>query len=201
MKLFTVLFGMLIGIIFVHADEFPSENMKTNSLYMFSTSGDFVGQGRIYVYKGENEERFSINQRRDGIAVHVSNSDDHWSLEFASRKNQILQPGVYKNAVRSCSRNEGQPGLDIAGCGRGCNELNGFFEVLEIKYTPNGDIESFAANFVQRCGEQKKNPLIGSIRYNSAIPPSAHICPGFQRLVNYILYFNENSQSVEQEAS
>lgn len=58
--------------------------------------------------------------------------------------------------------NENMPGLSISGYGRGCNTLIEEFEILEIKRLESGEIESFAANFIQRC-EKEMPPLYGNI--------------------------------------
>jgi hypothetical protein len=56
--------------------------------------------------------------------------------------------------------------MDISGDGRGCNEDNGSFTVLEASYGPDGTVNSFDATFVQHC-EGETPALRGEIRYNA----------------------------------
>ncbi len=67
------------------------------------------------------------------------------------------------------------------------NEIIGEFEILEIQYKENEEIDSFAANFVQKCG-RSSNPVFGSIRYNSSIPIEASFTEIFEEKTVPILF-------------
>jgi hypothetical protein len=73
---------------------------------------------------------------------------------------------TYENAARYPFQSPTQPGLEVSGDGRGCNELTGRFDILEISYTSQGEIDRFSADFEQHC-EGADSALFGSIRYNA----------------------------------
>ena len=52
------------------------------------------------------------------------------------------------------------------------------FEILEISYDVTGNIQAFAANFIQKC-ETTLPPLFGSIRYRSSVPIEARFAEVF----------------------
>ena len=102
-------------------------------------------------------------------------SDIYFTLDFASKSETPLQPGLYTNATRFPFNVAGLPqadwtnGLDIDGEGRGDNELTGEFIVLQAVYS-SGTLISFAADFIQNDENNASNQDYGSIRYNSSIP-------------------------------
>jgi len=110
----------------------------------------------------------SVNK---GIEI-IYDGHGYWTLDFAAPNNAPLAVGVYENATRWPFQSSVLPGLDISGDGRGCNELSGNFEVLEVEYSQdNQSLVRFAANFTQHC-ENSPAPLEGSIYYNSTISPT-----------------------------
>ncbi len=169
----------------------PMENreapQKITALYMVSLPMDYIGGGEVKSYYQDINANFSIRNNRKAQIVRSKNSceeieiqlfgtnpnlygrSDWWSITFRSEEGAILTPGVYTGAEGAHFAPGNCPGLDMSGCGRGCSRLSGEFEVLEILYNEKGKIESFAANFVQRCDSQRP-PLFGSIRINSSVP-------------------------------
>ncbi len=144
-------------------------NQKITALYVVGLPGTYV-VGNTVAYKEGVDGHFQVrNGYQGGISIDfkghakdLRNSGDDWRLEFHAN-NQKLQKGIYKNAERAAFSDK-NPGLDLSGCGRGYNTLEGEFEVLEIKYNENNKVDVFAANF------KIKNSIFGSIRYNSTIP-------------------------------
>jgi hypothetical protein len=132
------------------------------------------------------------------MSVGEKNSWKHWDLAFTSPQHQVLQPGVYKMAARY-PFNDKMPGLSISGHGRGCNTLIGEFEILEVKRHENGEIESFAANFIQRC-EKSMPPLFGSIRYNSTIPVEARFSEYFAKTADFTVYLTKYNPITEEKS-
>lgn len=93
-----------------------------------------------------------------------------WLVHFAAPSGQPLAPGVYENATRWPFQAPGVSGMDISGDGRGCNMLNGRFEVLEAVFGPAGYVERFHATFEQHC-EGAEPALRGEIQIVNPPPP------------------------------
>ena len=77
--------------------------------------------------------------------------------------------GVYENAARFPFQDPSQPGLSVSGDGRGCNTLTGRFEVNQVVYGANNEIDAFWATFEQHC-EGAAPALRGEIRFNADVP-------------------------------
>jgi len=91
-----------------------------------------------------------------------------WSLAFAPYPGNRLEPGVYSNASRFPFQFQ-QPGLNVQGDGRGCNQLSGSIVVLHSAYAGDGTLTSFHATFDQYC-ENGPLALTGEISYEAAQP-------------------------------
>lgn len=146
-------------------------NQNNTALYMLSSEGESIGQGKNHAYLQDEHGHFFINRLNNGILVRFRScfikngkSSIDWNLEFTAPKREKLSKGRYLNAQRSTLRKEGHPGLDVFGCGKNSCALTGEFEILELTYSENGEIYAFAANFVQN------DHLIGNVRYNSTVP-------------------------------
>jgi hypothetical protein len=136
-------------------------------LYFNSQSGDYIGQGVERTWTPEDGV-FTVSANASRNVVSVSfDGDDWWYLDFAAPSGSILNAGAYENATRYPFQLPTLPGLDVSGDGRGCNELTGRFDVLEISYDAQGQIDSFSADFEQHC-EGDSAALFGSIRYNAS---------------------------------
>jgi len=168
MKLMTIIAGLLIAFGQLGADE----GSPITALCFVSTPGDYIGQGKQHTYIQGRDGNFTINEQyRNSINIrfvgkYFLHPHTEWTLNFAPIEGGIIEPGIYVKAQRFPFQQKGHPGLDFSGCGRGSNTLKGEFEILEIEYDDLGEIEVFAANFIQNFD----HPLFGSIRYNSTIP-------------------------------
>ena len=70
--------------------------------------------------------------------------------EFAAPPGQDLAVGTYQNA-RRYPFNDGAPGFNHSGNGRGCNTLTATFTIHELVYDPDGTLRTFRADFEQHC--------------------------------------------------
>lgn len=144
-------------------------------LYFNSEQGDYIGQGQERTYHSGD---FTINAYRNyynGVGFSISGTSwrDYWNLNFSAIGRVELEAGLYDNATRfPFSDYYGAHGLSLTGSGRGCNQLTGSYEVLEVEYGTSNTINKFAADFIQYC-DGNPAALRGSIRYNSEIPISA----------------------------
>jgi hypothetical protein len=111
----------------------------------------------------------------DGGYVTVSVSGgtlgDYFDLDFAAPPGQKLVPAVYVDAQRAPFREAGRPGIDISGSGRGCNTIEGSFEVKEIIVGADG-VERLWVVYEQHC-EGGGAALFGEVRIGEAAPDGA----------------------------
>jgi hypothetical protein len=132
-----------------------------------SPEGDYIGQGERRVFSAANTV-FTPQIEGDALRFWLGDPNDSlWTLYFEAGSGGPPGVGVYENAVRYPFNAPAEPGLDVAGEGRGCNELTGRFEVFEAEYAPNGEVIRFSADFEQLCGAAP-DPLRGSVRWHAA---------------------------------
>lgn len=98
----------------------------------------------------------------------------YWNLYLGAPQGQNLTAGMYEKAKRPLWPDD-RPGLNFTGDGRGNNTLSGDFEILEIEYSPIGEIVSFAVNFTQYDERMRDRWIRGELRYNSDVPMSVEI--------------------------
>ena len=140
-----------------------------SQLTLNSDPGDYIGQGKNYVYKDvDSTFQYSTNFDR-GITVSITNSTTRWTLDLAAPGSVRIEPGVYEQASRFPFQPADKPGLNFSGNGRGCNTLTGKFKVSEVSYDTEGTLTSLSATFEQHC-EGNVAALHGAINYN-LVPP------------------------------
>ena len=149
-------------------------------LYLNSQAGDFVGRGLEQLYtSADSDLEATLGQGPDEFHVSVWNHYGHfWHVSMAATWGQALAVGSYTGAVRTTSRTETAPGLDVGGDLRGCNTLTGQFDVHEIVFSSFGELLVFDATFEQHC-EGATPALFGRIRVEYAEPtPGVTLPPG-----------------------
>lgn len=155
-------------------------NAASTFISFNSQKGDYIGQGETRVWT-EGNGIFSSKSTLDKQNVVTINftSDDHWwTLNFAAPVNEALTVGKYSNATRYPFQDADKNGLSVSGTGRGCNTLEGQFEVLEISYDSDGNLQNFAATFEQHC--EKQDPaLLGTVSFNASldVPDTGVVVP------------------------
>jgi hypothetical protein len=144
----------------------------TSSLLLDSEPGDFVGAGQL-LYFGASDGSFDA--RRDLFGGVITSfltrplPAHFWSLDFAAPFSAPLAPGVYTGATRYPIQPPESPGLSVAGDGRGCNTLDGSFEVKQIEYGARDAVTKLWATFEQHC--EGMEPLLrGELRVNADVP-------------------------------
>ncbi len=149
------------------------------AIYFLSEPGDYIGQGLEQIFTPADGSFFAYptygNLDSLTIGFDPNAGGNSWYLDFAAPRGEVLVPGLYEGATRAPFRSPTEPGLDISGDGRGCNQLGGRFKVLEATYGAAREIERFDALFEQHCeNELATGPaLFGRIRYNASVeqPP------------------------------
>jgi hypothetical protein len=141
-------------------------------LYMNSQPGDYIGGGIEQLYTSDDSTINGSLPQGGGLftASVVQGEFAHWwSVDIAAPPGEPLAEGSYSGALRY-PFNDGAPGLDVSGDGRGCNTLTGQFDVDEISHAPTGELLVFDATFEQHC-EGMDPALFGRIRIENPPPP------------------------------
>jgi hypothetical protein len=141
-----------------------------DAVVMFSDPGDYIGGGAVRLYTPANGT-ISVSGSTADLTVGVSGgtNGDSFGLEFAAPYGQSLAPGVYDRAQRAPFREAGRPGIDIGGDGRGCNTIEGRFEVKDIAVTPEGVLQRLWIVYEQHC-EGGTAALFGEVRLGEPGP-------------------------------
>jgi hypothetical protein len=144
-------------------------------LEMHSQAGDYIGQGRNYLFDSDDgvwgaRQQYYGNpaylNKTVEISFHTSNYSEWWYLDFSSvHLGTDLGPGSYQ-AQRFPFEANGYAGLDVSGDGRGSNQLSGTFTILDLAFGANGAVDRFAATFEQHS-EFRAQALTGRVSYNS----------------------------------
>jgi len=153
-------------------------------LFLNSQRGDVMGEGAREVY-APPQSVFAASVLNNGRAVSITFDSPgettmaSWTLSFAAPDGQLLVPGDYPNTGEFLFPPAGMAGMEVARRGRACFGT-GKFVVHEITIT-GATLASLALDFEQICGTPTypRRPLIGSIRYNSAVPVTGSIAVTF----------------------
>jgi hypothetical protein len=136
------------------------------SLTMTSDQGDYIGQGRPWSH-GPQTDTLRVWASRTLVRLYLTNADGWWDGNFAAPPGQQLQPGAtYENAHRY-PFNDGSPGLDVSGYGRGCNMSTSRFTIDQLAYDPDGTLRTFQVHFEQHC-ENADPALHGTWTFHAA---------------------------------
>jgi hypothetical protein len=138
-----------------------------------SDPGDYIGAGRDanwYEADGTFTASHTYGDLANGEIVFDAGTT-YWHVQLHSPSGP-LAIGSYTGATRFPFQATGIPGLSVWGSGRGCNDLTGSFDVLDIGYGPANEITRLSADFEQHCGGRAE-ALRGSVRYRVAATPPA----------------------------
>ncbi|MGA9508244.1 MAG: Calx-beta domain-containing protein [Candidatus Sulfotelmatobacter sp.] len=141
----------------------PNANMT--ALAMSSQSGDYIGQGGIYLLTIDDAIFTAAANYDNGVSVTLQGLNP-WALDFAAPNNATLTASTYDNAQGFPFQSSGFPGLSIYGAGRGCDTITGNFVVNQIVFGSSGTVEHFSADAEQHC-EGATQALFASIRINA----------------------------------
>lgn len=141
-----------------------SARAQSNLALMISQSGDYIGQGQTYVTTNQSDLTLS------GSAAQIQLTAFGYYIYFSGPGGTNLAVGTYTNAAR-WPFNGGSPGLSIFGNGRGCNNVCGSFQILELHTDGSGNVDRFWVTFTHIC-ECSMAPMTGELRYNSALAPA-----------------------------
>lgn len=153
------------------------------SIYLNAEQGSWVGGGigaKEVTWTHGNEGIFNIATNDSNYGAFITFNDGKWwSFDFVAPSFSLLsntnngnplQVGFYNNATRYPFNSPTRPGLNFSGNGRGNNMLGGWFDILEIEYSPTfNDLIKLAVDF--RQFDERENmsgpSTFGSLRINS----------------------------------
>ncbi len=166
-----LIFGCVISFVSTgHASAAP---VATTAVVLDGSPNDYILGGRTRTFTSANATFSTSADATDfylSINGNGAGTGEFWSVWLAAPRGTRLAPGTYTGASRAPFRGGTQPGIDVSGDGRGCNQVGGQFVVEEAVYDTTGTrLTSFAASFEQHC-EIFGAPLFGEVRYNSALP-------------------------------
>jgi hypothetical protein len=140
----------------------------TTSVALFSDPGDWPGGGEQRLFHAGNSQ-IGVTGNASYLTVNTNGTPGYYSLDFAAPPGQTLAPGIYDQAERAPFRSAGHPGIDIDGNGRGCNTIEGRFEVRDLVVGPGGVPERLWIIFEQHC-EGGPEALFGEVRVQEPAP-------------------------------
>jgi hypothetical protein len=143
-------------------------------LLLDSEPGEFVGGGTRQLFTAAQGRITASRNFDNGVAINFSDGrigGPSWHLDFAAPANALLMRRAYEGATRFPFQESDEPGLSVSGAGRGCNQLTGRFDVLDVDIGPDGDVRRFAADFEQRCLEGRGLALRGAVRFATSFFP------------------------------
>ena len=119
-----------------------------NYVYLESDPGDFIGQGRNYLYIPAHSH-LSISGTGASLSVSID-GDELWDGRFLGMNSlSQLEVGYYGDLQRPFQDPVGA-GLSWAGEGRGCSTLTGWFVIDNVTY--DGDtLMAIDLRFEQHC--------------------------------------------------
>jgi hypothetical protein len=156
-------------------------------LVLASQPGDYIGGGQQRIITTADADFFASRNFDNGVGFAINDFGrpnpqfTFWYVDFAAPLNAELSVGAYEGATRLPFQQPSEPGLSVSGDGRGCNQLTGRFDILEVVYDPHtGNVVHFAADFEQHCESPSAPALLGAIRYDSDVPVSIKVPPMIQ---------------------
>lgn len=180
-----------------------SPQISANAILSYASSPtSWVGGGESIYLTDADPFYFIVGRTYDhGISIMVNdyqhNSISHlqrdWFLLFSDPYNLPLELGHYDDVARHPFNPIGTPGMDIFGNGRGNNIIGGFFEVLEVEYGQRSgifdlpEIEKLAIDFTMLDESDSSKWMVGSFRFNSAIPTLSIPEPPMLGLMGFVL--------------
>jgi len=146
-------------------------------LFWRSEPLNYMGEGRnkvINIGSGEPQASMEIGGSAGGPGITAGfypSAGLDARLGLLASGARALTPGRYEGAQTYPGGDA--PILQFSRFGRFCT-ASGRFDVLELGYAANDEIERAAVNFEHRC-EGDPSPLLGQMRFNSRVPLDSNV--------------------------
>ncbi|KQW00075.1 PEP-CTERM sorting domain-containing protein [Rhizobacter sp. Root1221] len=162
--------------------------LAVTSFTLTSSPTSYAGAGQQFSFVESASNAFYV--RNFGVADYV-NADlwlggghNVWGMNFAPALGQPLALGRYEGA--SWSRTETSPYLTFGGQGRATSG-DGWFEVVDLGFNPDGSILRFGVNFETHDNFAADSWNYGQLRFNSDVPLSDRPVPPVPEPATYAL--------------
>lgn len=144
----------------------PLDTGNINFVYLESGTGDFIGQGKNYLYTQGNA---ALNLTVNGAAIALSiNGKETWQANFApSNSFSKVLVGTYNKLTDYQTRDLTVGGLSWSGEGRVCSSLNGKYTVDKAVYDADGKLTDLDMTFEQTCVGNAQGTLRGKIHWTN----------------------------------
>src|SRR5258708_3465708 len=139
------------------------------SLLVNSEPGDPVGGGQLFFFAPSNGT-FTVQESSTNsvtIAFQSSPFDHYFYMTFTAPQGQRLNVGNYAGAMGVSGPSV--PGLYVYGNGNACSTVTGSFDVKQVSFGADGQLNAFWATFEQHCNGATPS-LFGDIRFNANVP-------------------------------
>lgn len=121
---------------------------RPSSLAFVSEPGDPIGQGQTRSFSDVTTARQSQNQTE----VIASDGTSEYRLVLRAPEGEPLRRGVYEGAVLASWDAPGdRPAMHFYGDNRGCDSVDGRFEIEQIRFGAFGYVQTLKGHFEQRC--------------------------------------------------
>jgi hypothetical protein len=162
------LLSVFLGVTAIPSSAGPT--VARTFVTMYSQSGDYIGQGADRLFtRALGSVSLSGDVSTIGVSVSGGTSGDAFDLAFAAPAGTHLKPGTYLGAQRLPFQTSGHPGIDVSGDGRGCNEIEGRFDVRDITKNAAGEVTRLWVLYEQHC-EGAHAALFGEVMVNVQQP-------------------------------
>ena len=109
--------------------------------------------------------------------IYSGTQDGEWGAVFAAPFGQNLTGGEYDNLSRYILDESPNPELSFYDHSLEDGQLTGYFDILQLSFTSDGQIQSLAVDFVEYNNGDTTAWDFGSMRINSDIPLNSSPSP------------------------
>ncbi len=120
-----------------------------NAVFFLGEPGNFIHPGTSLITDATFFASGSMRSVTLNLTPNQADQGSSWTLHFESPPNTTLLPGIYQNAVRPILAKD-EPGIEVTGDGRGCNIIDGSFEIVEFEREGNTTTK-LSVTFEQLC--------------------------------------------------
>lgn len=133
-------------------------------VYLQSDPGDYIGQGRTYIYTPDNAQ-ISLTPSTGHLSITINGNEYWWGHLQAMIGIDQLQVGYYGNLEQWPFHNPVRGGLSWWGMGHASNTVTGWFAIDNVSYV-NGALSAIDLRFEQHS-EGDGPALHGQIHWSS----------------------------------
>lgn len=156
-------------------------NFSKGAYSLIFYGNDYISGSQFKVF-GHDSRLYTVSGSKHETSFNL-NDYTWYDVELSAMYDDNLEVKTYENALRYPFNGKSRPGLSFDGDGRGCNELEGRFTILELERDTQGNLTKFAANFEQHCEKSVSSADFGAIRFNSSLPVVSNPAVKLDRIV------------------